>query len=108
MKTVAAQVAPPLVNNKRHRDAYGETPKKRLRSSLEEDSQARYTIASDIFGLQVQELLGNLEAETNTNLRMVTGLLTQVKEAIEDLPSQKPLLASFTLFEKIQTLIMIG
>ena len=89
---MAGQVKPLLANNKRRRDDHTEMPKKRPRSSLEDGTQTGYTNASDIFGLQVQELLGNLESEAGANLQRVTDLLRQLKEGIESVSPQKPLL----------------
>ena len=89
---MAGQKVPTMVRSKRRHDDYGEVSKKRPRSSLEQDSQVGYSTSSDIFGLQVHELLDNLEAEANANLQRVTGLLKQLKVAIEGLPPREPLL----------------
>lgn len=105
---MAGQVVPLLANNKRRRADHREIPKKRPRSSLEDGSQTGYTNASDIFGLQVHELLGNLEVEADANVQKVTELLKQLKEGIEGLSPQKPLLVRSILRGKIQVLISTG
>ena len=84
-----------MLGSKRPQDNSHGVPRKKHRPSIGNATESDLTVTADLFELQVDELLKDLEQQAKTNVQKVTNLLKQLRDTIANLPSQEPLHVSY-------------